>query len=106
MNCISLLPRLGALAAGMLLAATAAAQNKPAPPNAAAAATNAPAVAEAADRLIKEVSAYGRTCRGYYSGLGGIGAGLAIGATMAALPAAAAAISVAGNPYYYANGVY
>src|ERR1700741_740706 len=58
MNCISLLPRLGALAAGMLLAATAAAQNKPAPPNAAAAATNAPAVAEAADRLIKEMSAY------------------------------------------------
>ena len=54
----SLLPRLGALAAGMLLAATAAAQNKPAPPNAAAAATNAPAVAEPADRLIKEMSAY------------------------------------------------
>ena len=41
---------------------------------------------------------------GYYSGLG-FGAGLAI-ETVAALPAAAAAISVAGNPYYYANGVY
>ena len=39
------------------------------------------------------------------SGLG-FGAGFAIGATVAALPAAAAAISVAGNPYYYANGVY
>src|SRR5215813_12545210 len=46
MNCISLLSRLGALAAGMLLAATAAAQNKPAGP----AATNAsaPAIAEPA----------------------------------------------------------
>ena len=42
---------------------------------------------------------------GYYSGAG-FGAGLALGATIAALPAAAAAISVAGNPYYYAGGVY
>ncbi|MGB9646426.1 MAG: DUF6515 family protein, partial [Stellaceae bacterium] len=42
---------------------------------------------------------------GYYSGLG-LGAGFAIGATIAALPAAAAAISVAGNPYYYQNGVF
>jgi hypothetical protein len=60
MNCISLLPRLGALAAGMLLAATAAAQNKPVAANAAQSATNAlaPAVAEPADRLIKEMSAY------------------------------------------------
>src|SRR5215813_3047247 len=56
MNCISLLSRLGALAAGMLLAAAAAAQNKPAGP----AATNAsaPAIAGPADRLIKEMSAY------------------------------------------------
>jgi hypothetical protein len=56
----SLLPRLGALGAGMLLAATAAAQNKPAAPNAASPTTNtaAPAVAEQADRLIKEMSAY------------------------------------------------
>jgi hypothetical protein len=42
---------------------------------------------------------------GYYSGLG-LGAGFAIGATIAALPATAAAVSVAGNPYYYADGVY
>ena len=57
---ISLLPRLGALGAGMLLAATAAAQNKPAAPNTASPTTNAaaPAVAEQADRLIKEMSAY------------------------------------------------
>jgi hypothetical protein len=41
----------------------------------------------------------------YYSGAG-FGAGLVIGATLAVLPAAVAAISVAGNPYYYANGVY
>ena len=40
---------------------------------------------------------------GYYSDLG-FGAGFAIGATVAALPAAA--IYVAGNPYYYADGVY
>jgi hypothetical protein len=61
MNCISLLPRLGALAAGMLLAATAVAQNKPAASNAPpAAATKAAAtgVAEPAERLIKEMSAY------------------------------------------------
>ena len=61
MNCRSILPRLGALTAGMLLAATAAAQNKPAAPNApdAAAAKAAPTgVAEPADRLIKEMSAY------------------------------------------------
>jgi hypothetical protein len=60
MNCITL-PRLGAFAAGMLLAATAAAQNKPAAPKAgpaAAAKAGAPAVAEPADRLIKQVSAY------------------------------------------------
>jgi hypothetical protein len=38
---------------------------------------------------------------GYYSGLG-FGAGMAIGATLAVLPATAAALSVAGNPYYYA----
>jgi hypothetical protein len=57
---ISLLPRLGALGAGMLLAATAAAQNKPAAPNTASPTTSAaaPAVAEQADRLIKEMSAY------------------------------------------------
>ncbi len=42
---------------------------------------------------------------GCYSGLG-LGAGFAIGATMAALPAAAIVLSVAGNPYYYADGVY
>src|SRR6516164_5549207 len=61
MNCKSLLPRLGALAAGMLLAATAAAQNKPAPssaPPAAAATAAATGVAEPAERLIKEMSAY------------------------------------------------
>ena len=53
------LPRLGALAAGLLLAATASAQNRPAAP-AAPAAPNAaaPAIAEQADRLIKEMSAY------------------------------------------------
>jgi len=57
---ISLLPRLGALGAGMLLAATAAAQNKPTAPNTASPTTNAaaPAVAEQADRLVKEMSAY------------------------------------------------
>ena len=56
----SLFPRLGALAAGMLLASTAAAQDRPAVPNASPAATNAsgPAVAEQADRLLKEVGAY------------------------------------------------
>ena len=56
----SLLPRLGALAAGMLVASTAAAQDRPAVPNASPAATNAsgPAVAEQADRLLKEVGAY------------------------------------------------
>ena len=56
----SLLPRLGALAAGMLLAATAAAQNRPAAPNASPSATPgaAPLVAEQADRLLKEVGAY------------------------------------------------
>ena len=61
MNCISLLPRLAALAAGMLLAATAVAQNKPAAPNAppaAAAKAAVTGVAEPADRLIKETSAY------------------------------------------------
>ena len=53
-------PRLGALACGMLLAATAAAQNKPAAPAAAPPGANAaaPAVAEPADRLIKEMSSY------------------------------------------------
>jgi hypothetical protein len=40
-----------------------------------------------------------------YSGLG-FGAGLAVGATMAALPAAAYALSAAGAPYWYSNGVY
>ena len=60
MTRISLLPRLGAVAAGMLLAATAAAQNKPATPAAPATTTNAPApaIAAQADRLIKEMSAY------------------------------------------------
>jgi len=61
MNYIPLLQRLGALAAGMLLAATAAAQNKPTPTNAPSAATPkaaATGVAESADRLIKEMSAY------------------------------------------------
>ena len=48
---------------------------------------------------------YNNRWGGYYSGAG-FGAGLAIGATLAVLPAAVAAISVAGNPYYYANGVY
>jgi hypothetical protein len=56
---ISLLPRFGALAVGLLLAATASAQNKPAAPAALAAANAAaPAIAEQADRLIKEMSAY------------------------------------------------
>jgi len=41
----------------------------------------------------------------YYSGLG-YGAGFAMGETVAALPVAAAAISVAGNPFWYDNGVY
>src|SRR5262249_32654127 len=41
----------------------------------------------------------------YYSGLG-YGAAFAMGATVAALPAAAVAISVAGNPFWYDNGVY
>jgi hypothetical protein len=60
MTRMSLLPRLGALGAGMLLAATAAAQNKPAAPNTAPPTTNAlaPAIAEQADRLLKEVGAY------------------------------------------------
>src|SRR5215471_15383841 len=60
MKCISVLPRLGAIAAGMLLAATAAAQNKPAAPAAApaSASASAPAIAEQADRLIREMSAY------------------------------------------------
>jgi hypothetical protein len=40
---------------------------------------------------------------GYYAGLG-LGTGFALRATVAALPAAAAALSVAG--YWYANGVY
>lgn len=42
---------------------------------------------------------------GYYSGLG-FGAGMAIGATVAALPMAAVALTVAGTPYWYSNGVY
>jgi hypothetical protein len=60
MTRMSLLPRLGALGVGVLLAATAAAQNKPAAPNTAPPTTNAPApaVAEQADRLLKEVGAY------------------------------------------------
>ena len=60
MNSISLLLRLGTFAAGMLLVATAAAaQNKPAALTAAPPPTNAaPAVAEQADRLIKQVGAY------------------------------------------------
>jgi len=60
MNCTALLTRLGAVAAGMLLAAAAAAQNKPAAPAGPASATGAtaPAIAEQADRLIKEMSAY------------------------------------------------
>ena len=60
MNCISIFSRLGGFAAGMLLVATASAQNKPAPPNAAATETSvaAPAIAESADRLIKEMGAY------------------------------------------------
>src|SRR5271165_3639849 len=55
-----LFPWLGAFAAGMLLAATAAAQNRPAAPNAAPPATNvaAPVVAEQADRLLKEMGTY------------------------------------------------
>jgi len=57
---ISLLPRVGAVAACVLLAVTAAAQDKPAAPTVppAAANTAAPAVAEQADRLIKELGAY------------------------------------------------
>jgi hypothetical protein len=60
MNCVTLLSRFAAFAAGMLLAATAAAQNRPATPAGPAAATNttAPEVAAQADRLIKEMSAY------------------------------------------------
>src|SRR5215468_12178013 len=52
--------RLGALAGGMLLAAAALAQNKPAAPAAstAAASAAAPTVAEPADRLLKELGAY------------------------------------------------
>ena len=52
--------RLGALAGGMLLAAAAVAQNKPAAPAAStgAASAAAPTVAEPADRLIKEMGAY------------------------------------------------
>jgi Family of unknown function (DUF6515) len=42
---------------------------------------------------------------GYYAGLG-LGAGFAVGAAFASLPASVAAISVAGAPYWYANGVY
>src|SRR5271156_5343770 len=56
----SLLPHLGVLTAGMLLAATAAAQDRPAAPNGPPAAANAaaPAEAEEADRLLKEMGAY------------------------------------------------
>jgi hypothetical protein len=56
----SLFPCIGALACGMLMAATAAAQNKPAAPAAptAAASAAAPAIAEPADRLLKEMGAY------------------------------------------------
>src|SRR5215469_12170991 len=52
--------RLGALAGGMLLAAAAVAQNKPAAPAASTAAASAavPTVAEPADRLLKELGAY------------------------------------------------
>jgi hypothetical protein len=52
-----LFPCIGVLASGMLLAATAAAQNKP-PAPAAAANVDAPAIAEPADRLLKEMGAY------------------------------------------------
>jgi hypothetical protein len=57
---ISLLRCLGAFAAGMLLAATAPAQNKPAAINPALPPTNAaaPAVAEQAERLLKEMADY------------------------------------------------
>ena len=48
---------------------------------------------------------YNNQWGGYYSGAG-FGAGLAIGATMVALPAAAIAISAASHPYYYASGVF
>lgn len=48
---------------------------------------------------------YSHNWGGYYSGAG-FGAGLAIGATMMALPAAAIAISAASHPYYYSGGVY
>jgi hypothetical protein len=56
----SFFPCIGGLAAGMLLAATAGAQNRPAAPNAAPPATNAapPAVAAEADRLLKEMGTY------------------------------------------------
>ena len=60
MTRVSLISRLGAVAAGLLLSITAAAQNKPAAPTAPAATTNAPspALAEPADRLLKEMGAY------------------------------------------------
>jgi hypothetical protein len=60
MMCKSLFPCIGALACGMLMAATTAAQNKPAASAAPAAAANAaaPAIAEPADRLLKEMGAY------------------------------------------------
>lgn len=56
----SFLRSLGALAATALLAAPASAQNKPASGDAAPTATppTAPVVAEAADRLLKEMAAY------------------------------------------------
>ena len=42
---------------------------------------------------------------GYYSGLG-FGAGFAIGATISCAAGGSYALTVAGTPYWYANGVY
>ena len=58
MTLISLLPRLGAFIAGIVLAVTAAARNRLAAPAGPAAATNAPAIAERADQLFKGGAAY------------------------------------------------
>ena len=47
------------------------------------------------------------TWGGYYAGMAAAGAaGLAIGATVASLPALSTPIVVQGNPYYYSGDVY
>jgi len=60
MSQISLLSRLGSLAVCMLVAVAAAAQNRPATSQAAppTSTDSAPAIAEQADRLLKEMAAY------------------------------------------------